>query len=47
MSNFPKSVCNLNIGGDNKRETRVVVARNAVHHAGGDAFCIELPIINR
>ena len=46
-SNFPKFVRNLNTGGDNERETRAVVARNAVHHAGDDASYIELPVVDR
>ncbi|MCJ8156991.1 CocE/NonD family hydrolase [Sphingomonas sp. LaA6.9] len=44
-SNFPKFVRNLNTGGDNERETKWVVARNAVHHAGDDASYIELPVV--
>jgi len=46
-SNFPKFVRNLNTGGDNERESKGVIARNAVHHAGGDASYIELPVIGR
>jgi len=46
-SNFPKFVRNLNTGGDNERETRMVVAHNGVHHAGADASYIELPVVRR
>lgn len=46
-SNFPKFVRNLNTGGDNERETRMVVANNQVHHAEGEASYIELPVIPR
>ena len=46
-SNFPKFVRNLNTGGDNEKETRFVVANNAVHHAAGEESYIELPVVGR
>ncbi len=46
-SNFPKFVRNLNTGGDNERETRMVVAHNQVHHAGDAASYIDLPVVRR
>jgi predicted acyl esterase len=46
-SNFPKFVRNLNTGGDNEKETRMVVAHNQVHHAGADASYVELPVVGR
>ncbi|MFS0773741.1 CocE/NonD family hydrolase [Sphingomonas sp. 1P08PE] len=46
-SNFPKFVRNLNTGGDNERETRIVVAHNRVHHAADAASYIELPVVRR
>ena len=44
-SNFPKFVRNLNTGGDNERETRMIVAHNKVHHSEDAASYIELPVI--
>ena len=44
-SNFPKFARNLNTGGNNERETRYVVARNAVHHDAANASYIELPVV--
>ena len=44
-SDFPKFERNLNTGGDNERENNTLVADNAVHHAGGDASYIELPVV--
>ncbi|WP_375271080.1 CocE/NonD family hydrolase [Sphingomonas sp.] len=46
-SNFPKFVRNLNTGGDNERETRMVVAHNQVHHAGDASSYIDLPVLRR
>lgn len=44
-SNFPKFVRNLNTGGANEKEAKFVVARNAIHHAPGEASYIELPVV--
>ena len=44
-SNFPKFVRNLNTGGDNEKETRFVLARNAIHHAAGQESYVELPVV--
>lgn len=44
-SNFPKFVRNLNTGGDNEKEAAFVVARNAVHHAVGQASYVEFPVV--
>jgi hypothetical protein len=44
-SNFPKFARNLNTGGNNERESRYVVARNAVHHDAANASYIELPVV--
>jgi putative CocE/NonD family hydrolase len=46
-SNFPKFVRNLNTGGANESESQVVVANNAIHHAGDDASYVELPVAGR
>ena len=46
-SNFPRFDRNLNTGGDNEKETRFVVANNAVHHAAGDESYIELPVVTK
>ncbi|WP_260596843.1 CocE/NonD family hydrolase [Sphingomonas endolithica] len=46
-SNFPKFVRNLNTGGNNEAEKRMVVAHNQIHHAGEAASYIELPIVRR
>jgi putative CocE/NonD family hydrolase len=44
-SNFPRYDRNLNTGGDNFAETRIVVARNTVHHARDSASYITLPVV--
>ena len=44
-SNFPKFARNLNTGGNNERESRYVVARNAVHHDAANASYVELPVV--
>jgi putative CocE/NonD family hydrolase len=46
-SNFPKFVRNLNTGGNNEAEKRMVVAHNKIHHAGEAASYIELPVVRR
>ena len=45
-SNFPKFVRNLNTGGDNEQETRMVVAHNRLHHDGDAASYIDLPVMH-
>ncbi len=44
-SSFPRLERNLNTGGDNAHETRVVVARNRVLHGADDASYVELPLL--
>ncbi|WP_343521118.1 CocE/NonD family hydrolase [Sphingomonas sp.] len=44
-SNFPKFVRNLNTGGANERESKGVVATNAIHHAPGRQSYVELPVV--
>jgi putative CocE/NonD family hydrolase len=44
-SDFPKFERNLNTGGPNESESRGVIADNEVHHAGGEASYIDLPIV--
>lgn len=46
-SNFPKFARNLNTGGDNERESDVVVAHNAVHHSPASASYIEMTVVDR
>jgi len=46
-SNFPRYDRNLNTGADNFAETRMVVARNSVHHSRDCASCITLPVVCR
>ncbi|MEM1189713.1 MAG: CocE/NonD family hydrolase [Pseudomonadota bacterium] len=46
-SNYPRFERNLNTGGQNARETNVVVATNAVHHGPGQASYIVLNAIER
>ena len=44
-SSFPRLERNLNTGGDNARETTIVVARNRVLHGADDASYVELPLL--
>ena len=44
-SNFPKFTRNLNTGANNETTTDYRVANNAVHHAGGQASYVELPVV--
>ena len=44
-SDFPRFDRKLNTGGPNESESTPVVADNALHHAGGDASYIELPVV--
>lgn len=44
-SNFPKFVRNLNTGGPNERESKGVIALNAVHHGRGRQSYVELPTV--
>ena len=44
-SNFPKFTRNLNTGANNETTTAFRVANNTVHHAGGQASYIELPVV--
>ena len=44
-SNFPKFTRNLNTGANNETTAEYRVANNAVHHAGGQASWIELPVV--
>jgi uncharacterized protein len=46
-SNFPRYDRNLNTGGDNFTETRIVVARNTVHHSRAFASYITLPVVSQ
>jgi putative CocE/NonD family hydrolase len=44
-SSFPRLERNLNTGGDNARETRIVVARNRVLHGGATPSYVELALL--
>jgi predicted acyl esterase len=44
-SSFPRLERNLNTGGDNARETRIVVARNRVLHGGETPSYVELAVL--
>ncbi|MFN0178507.1 MAG: CocE/NonD family hydrolase [Gemmatimonadales bacterium] len=44
-SNFPRFDRNLNTGGDNSRETTMVVAKNRVHHSARYPSHLLLPVI--
>jgi putative CocE/NonD family hydrolase len=44
-SSFPRLERNLNVGGDNARETKAVPARNRVLHGGEKLSWIELPLL--
>jgi putative CocE/NonD family hydrolase len=44
-SSFPRLERNLNTGGDNARETRIVVARNRVLHGGSTPSYVELALL--
>ncbi len=44
-SSFPRLERNLNTGGDNAHETRVVIARNRVLHGAGAESYVELPLL--
>jgi len=44
-SNFPRFDRNLNTGGNNYDETKWLSANNQIHHAGGKASYILLPVI--
>ena len=46
-SNFPRYDRNLNTGGDNFSETKVVVAHNTVHHSPDAASYITLPVVSQ
>ena len=44
-SNFPRFDRNLNTGGNNYDETKWLAAENQIHHSGGHASYILLPVI--
>ena len=44
-SNFPRFARNLNTGGNNYDEDKVIVANNAVHHSSEYQSIIKLPIV--
>lgn len=44
-SNFPKFIRNLNSGGDNAKESKVIVADNSIHHNAANPSYIELPVV--
>lgn len=44
-SNFPRFDRNLNTGGDNSRDTVMVVARNVVHHSAKYPSHLVLPVV--
>ena len=44
-SNFPRFDRNLNTGGDNSRDTAMVVARNVVHHSAKYPSHLVLPVV--
>jgi putative CocE/NonD family hydrolase len=46
-SNFPKFYRNLNTGGDSVTETKVVVAKNTVHHSLNRPSYVELSVITK
>ena len=46
-SNFPRFDRNLNTGGDNFSESKVVVAHNAVHHSAQYPSSITLSVVKK
>jgi len=44
-SNFPRFDRNLNTGGDNSRDTEMVVARNRIHHSATHPSRLLLPVV--
>jgi hypothetical protein len=44
-SNFPRFDRNLNTGGDNSRDTTMVVARNTIHHSSRYPSHLLLPVV--
>ena len=46
-SNFPRFDRNLNVGGENIRQTRWKVARNTVHHGPRFRSRLILPVVQR